>query len=183
MILSKKSSIEHPKSSIRYLTKLCSTYSMTMQLETGHSKLPTILHIDADAFFASVEQGFSPPLRGKPVIVGGTENQRGVVHTASYDARKLGVRTGMPLGQAKRLVPKATFLKGNFEHYKAVSLVLQDIYSQFTPVIEMTSLDDAYLDLTGTLKVHRCSPEDIARRIQEQIFKAVHITVSCGVGT
>ncbi|MFQ5770736.1 MAG: hypothetical protein ACE5HX_09380, partial [bacterium] len=101
----------------------------------------------------------------------------------SYDARKLGVRTGMPLSQAKRLVPKATFLKGNFEHYKAVSLVLQDIYSQFTPVIEMTSLDDAYLDLTGTLKVHRCSPEDIARRIQEQIFKAVHITVSCGVGT
>ena len=82
--------------------------------ETQNSKL--ILHIDADAFFASVEQGFTPSLRNKPVIVGGTADQRGVVHTASYEARKLGVHTGMPLGQAKRLVPHATFLKGNFEH-------------------------------------------------------------------
>ncbi|NIR51621.1 DNA polymerase IV, partial [candidate division KSB1 bacterium] len=143
----------------------------------------TILHIDADAFFASVEQGFAPPLRNQPVIVGGTEDQRGVVHTASYNARKMGVRTGMPLSQAKRLVPQATFLKGNFEHYKAVSQVLQDIYDRFTPVIEMTSLDDAYLDLTGTLKVHKRSPEDIAKRIQEEIYKAAHITVSCGIGT
>jgi DNA polymerase-4 len=149
-----------------------------LKLETRN-----ILHIDADAFFASVEQGFAPPLRGKPVIVGGTEDQRGVVHTASYEARKVGVRTGMPLSQAKRLVPQATFLKGNFEHYKAVSLVLQDIYYQFTPVIEMTSLDDAYLDLTGTLKLHKISPKEIACRIQEQIYKAVHITVSCGIAT
>ncbi|MFQ6114805.1 MAG: DNA polymerase IV [bacterium] len=142
-----------------------------------------ILHIDADAFFASVEQGFAPPLRDRPVIVGGTEDQRGVVHTASYEARKEGVRTGMPLSHAKRLVPQATFLKGNFEHYKAVSLVLQDIYYQFTPTIEMTSLDDAYLDLTGTLKLHKLAPEEIARRIQEQIYHAVHITVSCGIAT
>lgn len=142
-----------------------------------------ILHIDADAFFASVEQGFVPPLRNKPVIVGGTEDQRGVVHTASYDARKLGVRTGMPLSQAKRLLPHATFLKGNFEHYQAVSQILQDIYYQYTPVIEMASLDDAYLDLTGTRKLHKLSPTEIARHIQEQIFRAVHITVSCGIGT
>jgi len=164
----------------------------TSELEIQNSKLETlnpkpetrtILHIDADAFFASVEQGFAPPLRGLPVIVGGTEDQRGVVHTASYEARKAGVHIGMPLSKAKRLVPQATFLKGNFEHYKSVSLVLQDIYYQFTPTIEMTSLDDAYLDLTGTLKLHKLTSEEIARCIQEKIYKAVHITVSCGIGT
>ncbi len=143
----------------------------------------TILHIDADAFFASVEQAFVPPLRNRPVIVGGTEDQRGVVHTASYDARRLGVRTGMPLSHARRLVPNAIFLKGNFEHYKAVSRVLQEIYDQFTPAIEMTSLDDAYLDLTGTLNVHKCSPEEIARRIQDRVYRATHLTISCGIGT
>jgi len=143
----------------------------------------SILHIDADAFFASVEQGFAPPLRNRPVIVGGEDGQRGVVHTASYDARKRGVHVGMPLNHAKRLVPNAVFLKGNFEHYKAVSRLFQDIYYRFTPAIEMTSLDDAYLDLTGTLKVHKCSAEEIAREIQQQIYAAVHVTVSCGVGT
>ena len=143
---------------------------------TRNSKL--ILHIDADAFFASVEQGFTPSLRNKPVIVGGTADQRGVVHTASYEARKLGVHTGMPLGQAKRLVPHATFLKGNFEHYQAVSRTMQDIYYQFTPAIEMTSLDDAYLDLTGTLKLHKRCCEEIAREIQARVYRAVKITVS-----
>jgi DNA polymerase-4 len=143
----------------------------------------TILHIDADAFFASVEQGFIPLLRNQPVIVGGTEDQRGVVHTASYEARKLGVYTGMPLGHAKRLVPQAIFLKGNFEHYKAVSDIFKNIYDQFTPDIEQTSLDDAYLDLTATPELRRSSPEEIARQIQQQIYSAVHVTVSCGIGT
>jgi DNA polymerase-4 len=143
----------------------------------------SILHIDADAFFASVEQGFAPPLRKRPVIVGGSEDQRGVVHTASYEARKLGVRTGMVLSQAKRLVPNAVFLKGNFEHYKAVSHVFQDIYYDYTPVIEFTSLDDAYLDLTGTLRLHKRSGAEIARDIQRRIADAVNLTVSCGIGT
>ena len=143
----------------------------------------TILHIDADAFFASVEQGFIPLLRNKPVIVGGTEDQRGVVHTASYEARKLGVYTGMPLGHARRLVPQAVFLKGNFEHYQAVSEVFRNIYYQFTPDIESTSLDDAYLDLTGTPDLHRSSAEEIARRIQQRIYNAVQVTVSCGIGS
>ncbi len=145
--------------------------------------LRDILHIDADAFFASVEQGFAPPLRKRPVIVGGSEDQRGVVHTASYDARQQGVYTGMPLKQARQLVPHAVFLKGNFEHYKAVSQVFHDIYYQFTPLIEMASLDDAYLDLTGTLKVHKKTPVEIARVIQEQIYGAVGVTVSCGIGS
>ncbi len=147
------------------------------------AKPRTILHIDADAFFASVEQGFAPPLRNRPVIVGGTEDQRGVVHTASYDARKLGVRTGMPLSQAKKLVPNAVFLKGHFEHYKAVSRILQDLYLRYTPLVEFTSLDDAYLDLTGTLRLHKLEPEEIARKIQGEIYQAVHLTVSCGIAT
>lgn len=124
-----------------------------------------------------------PLLRKNPVIVGGTENQRGVVHTASYDARKKGVRTGMPLKQAKKLVPDATFLKGNFEHYKAVSTVLQNIYYQYTPLVELTSLDDAYLDLTGTLSLHEKSLVEISREIQKQVAAAVNMTVSCGIGT
>ncbi len=143
----------------------------------------TILHFDADAFFASVEQGFTPPLRKHPVIVGGTEDQRGVVHTASYAARKQGVYTGMPLKQAKQLVPDAVFLKGNFEHYKAVSQVFQGVYYQYTPIVEMTSLDDAYLDLTGTLNYHKKSPVEIAREIQEKIYAAVQVTVSGGIGS
>ncbi len=151
------------------------------QVETTRPK--TILHIDADAFFASVEQGFVPALRHRPVIVGGTEDQRGVVHTASYDARKQGVYTGMPLRQAKKMVPDAVFLKGDFEHYKAVSQIFENIYYQFTPVIEMTSLDDAYLDLTGTLKVHGKTPAELARIIQQKVYRAVGVTVSCGVGS
>jgi len=141
-----------------------------------------IAHIDADAFFASVEQGFNPLLRGKPVVVGGTENQRGVVHTASYEARARGVRTGMPLVEAKRICPEAVFLKGNFQHYQAASLVMQEIYLRYTPVVEFTSLDDAYLDLTGTLHLHP-EPEELARQIQKEVEDALHIGVSIGIGS
>lgn len=140
-----------------------------------------ILHIDADAFFASVEQGFNPVLRDHPVIVGGSENQRGVVHTASYEARARGIRTGMALVQAKRICPEAIFLKGNYQHYQAASLVMQEIYLRYTPVVEFTSLDDAYLDLTGALHLHP-PPLEIARSIQQQVFEAIHIGVSVGVG-
>ena len=150
-----------------------------MTVSSSNKRL--ILHIDADAFFASVEQGFNPVLRNHPVIVGGSENQRGVVHTASYEARARGIRTGMALVQAKRICPEAIFLKGNYQHYQAASLVMQEIYLRYTPVVEFTSLDDAYLDLTGTLHLHP-SPLEIARSIQQQVFEAIHIGVSVGVG-
>jgi DNA polymerase-4 len=140
-----------------------------------------IMHIDADAFFASVEQGFNPLLRNKPVVVGGSEDQRGVVHTASYEARACGIRTGMPLVQAKRICPEAVFLKGNYQHYQATSLILQDIYLNYTPQVEFTSLDDAYLDLSGTLHLHP-PPLEIARRIQQAVDDALHIGVSLGIG-
>ncbi len=149
---------------------------------------PLIAHIDADAFFASVEQGFNPLLRGRPVIVGGTENQRGVVHTASYEARACGVRTGMPLHEAKARCPHAVFLKGNFQHYQAASLVLQQIYLRYTPLVEFTSLDDAYLDLTGTQHLfigpgRFPDPPALARHIQEAVAAALHISVSIGLGS
>ncbi len=141
----------------------------------------TIMHIDADAFFASVEQGFNPQLRNRPVIVGGTENQRGVVHTASYEARSRGVRTGMALVRAKQICPNAVFLKGHYEHYQAISLLLQETYTKYTPIVEFTSLDDAYLDLTGTLHLHP-SPEQIARDIQAEVWEKTGVGLSMGIG-
>jgi DNA polymerase-4 len=139
------------------------------------------MHIDADAFFASVEQGFNPLLRNRPVIVGGTENQRGVVHTASYEARVCGVRTGMALVRAKQVCPNAVFLKGHYEHYQAISLFFQEIYTKYTPIVEFTSLDDAYLDLTGTLHLHP-SPEQIARDIQDEVWEKTGVGLSMGIG-
>jgi len=141
----------------------------------------TIMHIDADAFFASVEQGFNPLLRNRPVIVGGTENQRGVVHTASYEARANGVRTGMALVRAKQICPDAVFLKGHYEHYQAISHFFQEIYTKYTPMVEFTSLDDAYLDLTGTLHLHP-SPEQIASEIQDEVWEKTGVGLSMGIG-
>lgn len=140
------------------------------------------MHIDADAFFASVEQGFNPLLRNRPVIVGGTEDQRGVVHTASYEARALGIRTGMALIRAKQICPHAIFLKGNFQHYRAVSQVLQEEYLKYTPLVEFTSLDDAYLDLSGVLHLH-VSPKEIGRAIQKSVLSKVGVGLSIGIGS
>jgi len=140
------------------------------------------MHIDADAFFASVEQGFNPILRGKPVIVGGKANQRGVVHTASYEARALGIRTGMPLFKAKAICPEAVFLKGNYEHYRAVSEIFQEAYLKYTPKVEFTSLDDAYLDLSGAMHLYP-SAEWVARAIAGEVYERVGVGLSIGVGT
>jgi len=139
------------------------------------------MHIDADAFFASVEQGFNPLLRGKPVVVGGSETQRGVVHTASYEARARGVRTGMPLFRAKAVCPEAVFLKGNYEHYKAVSLIFQEVYLRYTPEVEFTSLDDAYLDLSGALHLYP-SARWVAKKIQQEVWSLTGVSVSIGIG-
>ncbi|MBN2708668.1 MAG: DNA polymerase IV [Calditrichaceae bacterium] len=141
-----------------------------------------ILHIDADAFFASVEQGFNPLLRGKPVIVGGRENQRGVVHTASYEARACGIYTGMALGQVRSQCPEAVFLKGNYEHYRAVSRVFQEVYLRYTPAVEFTSLDDAYLDMTGAQHLYP-SPEWVAKAITTEVFAKTGVGLSVGIGS
>ena len=140
------------------------------------------MHIDADAFFASVEQGFNPHLRGKPVIVGGTAEQRGVVHTASYEARACGIKTGMALVRAKALCPDAVFLKGDYAHYRAVGDVFQEVYLNYTPCVEFTSLDDAYLDLSGTQQIHS-SPCYVARMIADEVEKRVGVSISIGIAS
>lgn len=140
------------------------------------------MHIDADAFFASVEQGFNPHLRGKPVIVGGIADQRGVVHTASYEARARGIKTGMALVKAKSICPDAIFLKGDYAHYRAVGDVFQEVYLKYTPCVEFTSLDDAYLDLSGTEHIYS-SQCYVARMIADEIDQRVGVSVSIGVGS
>lgn len=141
-----------------------------------------ILHVDVDAFFASAEQVLDPSLAGKPVIVGGNPDERSVVASASYEARAFGVKTAMPLAQAKRLCPQAIFLKGNFHEYSRMSEKIREIIYSFTPDIEMASLDEAYIDLTGCRRIYD-SPIETAERIKLEVKKATGLNVSLGVST
>jgi DNA polymerase-4 len=113
-----------------------------------------ILHVDMDAFYVSVEELEDPSLRGKAVVVGGDPAGRGVVASASYEARRFGVHSAMPLQQAKRLCPHAIFLRGRYQKYSEYSQRLHQIFESFTPVVEMVSVDEAYLDLTGCERLH-----------------------------
>src|SRR6201991_4457052 len=110
-----------------------------------------IIHVDMDAFYASVEQRDNPDLRGKPVAVGGSA-ERGVVAAASYEARKFGVRSAMPSVTAKRQCPDLIFVKPRFEVYKAISRQIRDIFAEHTSIIEPLSLDEAYLDVTENIR-------------------------------
>ena len=113
-----------------------------------------ICHVDMDAFFVSVEELYDPSLKGKPVVVGGHANQRGVVAAASYAARKFGVHSAMPLRTAGQLCPQATFVEGHPERYREYSKKIFTILTQFSPSVEMASIDEAYLDLSGTERLH-----------------------------
>jgi DNA polymerase-4 len=139
----------------------------------------TILHIDMDAFFAAIEVLDKPSLRGKPVIVGGTTN-RGVVSTASYEARRFGVHSAMPLFKAKEKCPEGIFLPVNMERYKEVSKKVMDIVKNFSPLVEPVSIDEAYLDLTGSESLLG-SPEETAMHIKERISKETGLTCSIGI--
>lgn len=136
-----------------------------------------IVHVDMDAFFASVEQRDNPDLRGKPVAVGGI--QRGVVAAASYEARRFGVRSAMPSMRAKRLCPDLIFVKPRFEVYRAVSQQIRAIFADYTPLIEPLSLDEAYLDLTDHLEGRTATR--IAQEIRARIREATGLTASAGV--
>ena len=116
--------------------------------------IPQILHVDMDAFYVSVEELEDHSLTGKAVIVGGDPEGRGVVASASYAARKFGVHSAMPLQQAKRRCPHAIFIRGHYEKYSEYSQKIHQIFSRFTPVVEMVSVDEAYLDLTGCERIH-----------------------------
>ena len=138
-----------------------------------------IIHIDMDAFFASVEQRDDPALRGKPVAVGGAR-ERGVVAAASYEARKFGVRSAMPSVVAKRRCPELIFVKPRFDVYKAVSQQIREIFAEHTPIIEPLSLDEAYLDVTENLQ-GIASATEIAEAIRTRIRAVTDITASAGV--
>lgn len=138
-----------------------------------------IIHIDMDAFYASVEQRDDPTLRGKPIAVGGG-GPRGVVATASYEARVFGVKSAMPGARARRLCPDLLFVKPRFEVYRAVSAEVREIFRRFTDIIQPLSLDEAYLDVTAN-KVGIASATFIAREIRRMIQEETGLTASAGV--
>ncbi|UOF92476.1 DNA polymerase IV [Fodinisporobacter ferrooxydans] len=142
--------------------------------------LRTILHLDMDAFFASIEQRDHPELRGKPVIVGGSIKERGVVATCSYEARRFGVHSAMPTVQAKRLCPNGIFLPVDRKKYVAVSKQLFRILERYSPVIEPLSIDEAFLDVTGCEKLFGSS-RSIALQIKQSIQRELYLSASVGI--
>jgi DNA polymerase-4 len=140
-----------------------------------------IVHVDMDAFYAAIEQLDHPELRGRPVIVGGDPAGRGVVSTASYEARKFGVHSAMPAAQARRLCPQAVFLRPRFARYQEVSQQIRAILYSYTPLVEPISLDEAFLDLTGTERLLGPA-EEVAREIKRRVREETGLTCSVGVG-
>ncbi|MGB8930720.1 MAG: DNA polymerase IV, partial [Anaeromyxobacteraceae bacterium] len=139
----------------------------------------TIVHMDLDAFFASVEQLDRPELRGRPVIVGGTSG-RGVVCAASYEARTFGVRSAMPTARARRLCPEGVFLSPRFDRYSELSDRVFGIFGRYTPLVEGLSLDEAFLDVTASRALHG-SGADIARAIKRSVREECGLAISAGI--
>ena len=138
-----------------------------------------ILHVDMDAFYVSVEELADPSLRGKAVVVGADPDGRGVVTAASYEARKFGVHSAQPIGTAKRLCPHAVFLRGNYPKYHEYSKRVSAIFAEFTPVVHMVSIDEAYLDLTGSERLHGpalCAADRLIRTVKSRTG------LNCSVG-
>ena len=142
--------------------------------------LRRILHIDMDAFYASVEQRDNPALRGQPVAVGGSPNQRGVVAAASYEARRFGVRSAIPMARAVRLCPALVIVRPDFNKYRTVSRQVFDIFRRVTPLVEGLSLDEAYLDVTDNAWGEPLGMT-VARRIKAEIREQTGLTASAGV--
>lgn len=138
-----------------------------------------IIHVDMDAFYASVEQLDNPALKGKPLAVGGSE-KRGVVSAASYEARKFGVRSAMSGLHAKKLCPELIFVKPRFERYGEISKKIRDIFLEYTDLVEPLSLDEAYLDVTEN-KIGNPSATLIAKEIRKRIFNELGLTASAGI--
>ena len=143
---------------------------------------PLICHLDMDAFFVSVEEIFDPTLKGKPVVVGGQANQRGVVSAASYAARKFGVHSAMPLRTAASLCPQAIFVDGHMERYREYSHKVSAVLKHFSPLVDMASIDEAYLDLTGTARLLG-PPLRAAHTLHEAIREATSLRCSLGLAS
>jgi DNA polymerase-4 len=135
-----------------------------------------------DAFFVSVEELYDPSLKGKPVIVGGKKDERGVVSAASYAARKFGVHSAMPLRTAAQLCPRGIFLEGHPDRYREYSHRVHAVLEEFSPVVEMASVDEAYLDLTGTVRLLG-PPMEAAHRLHERMKQATGLNCSIGIAT
>ena len=138
------------------------------------------MHVDLDAFFVSVEQVFRPELKGKPVVVGGKPDCRGVVAAASYEARAFGLHSGMPLATAVRLCPQAIFIEGNFSRYRDASEKFMTILSDFSPFIEPMGLDEAYLDVTGFESLHG-TIRQMALAIKQRVKNELGVVASIGI--
>jgi DNA polymerase-4 len=140
----------------------------------------SIIHVDIDEFFAAVEKQDHPELRGRPILVGGDPRARGVVATASYEARPFGCRSAMPMAQALRLCPHAIVVRPNFERYEHFSRQIFEIFGRFTPLVEGLSIDEAFLDVAGCEKLFGPGPV-IAAALKRQIHQATGLTASVGV--
>ncbi|MGB7345977.1 MAG: DNA polymerase IV [Pirellulaceae bacterium] len=139
-----------------------------------------ILHIDMDAFYAAIEQRDQPELRGKPVVVGGSKTGRGVVSAASYEARKYGIHSAMPGRRAAQLCPDAIFVRGRIDHYAAVGRQVREIFHRYTPLVQPLSLDEAFLDVTGSQRLHG-DGVTIGHAIKQAIQTELNLTASVGV--
>lgn len=144
---------------------------------------PRLLHVDLDAFFVEVCRQRHPELRDVALlVVGGRRESRGVVQSASYAARAFGVRAGMPIARAARLCPDATFFKGSFRHYRDASRAVRDVLQEFSPVVAMASLDEGYLDFTGTEALYPVSLLPVAERLRSAIQRRTGLDSSIGIG-
>ncbi len=139
-----------------------------------------MMHVDMDAFYASIEQRDNPKLQGKPVVVGAQADQRGVIAAASYEARKFGLHSAMPSSQAKQRCPKAIFMPVRMEHYQEVSKHLMNILERFSPLLEKLSVDEAFLDVTGSHHLFG-GPRAMAQEIRQTIRRELDLTASLGV--
>src|SRR5690606_17106974 len=139
-----------------------------------------ILHVDMNSFYASVEMAYDPSLQGKPLaIAGNVEERRGIIVTCSYEARAFGVKTTMPLWEAKRKCPNLIVRKPNFERYRTASLAMFDILRSYTELVEPVSIDEGYLDITDCYE--KGSPIEIAKSIQETLKKTLLLPCSIGI--
>lgn len=144
-------------------------------------KPPFVLHVDIDAFFAAVEVMLNPALKGKPVIIGGMPDERGVVSTASYEARTYGVHSGMALRTAGQKCPRGIFLRGRYHVYSQTSEKFMEVLRRFSPRVEVASIDEAYIDLSGMRYLHS-SVYDLAQEMKRTVEREIGVSVSMGLG-